>query len=105
MNPHPKQKVEFDEKFLAHVRSLPCAVCLPGEQRTPTDPAHNRKRQANGDIGGQVMRLCRSHHQIQHSVGVKRFMEWAQTERRVNLKGDAKEMWDKWECGVVCSVD
>ena len=97
MRPCPKILPTFNEPFLKHVRCLPCAVCEAQKTRqlTPTQAAHIRKASINGDVGGQVMRLCVLHHQIQHSTGIKRFLEWA-LKIGVDLRADAKRICEEF---------
>lgn len=69
------EKVRQFGALAEYVRTLPCAVC----GRSPVDPAHVRCRRVygawleNGD--GNLIPLCRTHHNEQHSRGIVTFQE------------------------------
>jgi hypothetical protein len=66
----PKTKAARDKKYLAWIRTLPCAVCgKPG----PSEAAHQRILQGGG-IGlkpsdYESIPLCTDCHHIEHAVG------------------------------------
>ncbi len=78
----PRFKQGRDPNFLAWIRQLDCAranvVCV-GE---PVQAAHVKSRGAGGGDIGNVIPLCRTHHQWQHQDGVGDFsqMQWGDRE-------------------------
>lgn len=52
-------------------RKSPC--CIPGCRRRRSDPAHVVSTGAGGKDRGNVVPLCRPHHDQQHLIGVKTF--------------------------------
>ena len=66
----PKTKAARDNKYLAFIRGLPCAVCgKPG----PSEAAHQRILQGGG-IGlkpsdYETIPLCSGCHKLEHAMG------------------------------------
>lgn len=60
-----------DRKALEEARASGCIIC-----RKAADAAHVRSRGAGGDdVPGNLLPLCRTHHQAQHALGWFRFVE------------------------------
>jgi len=84
----PKRTVNKD--LLKNITKLPCLIC---KKNPPSDPHHMTTRGAGGgDTIGNVIPLCRPHHQEFHSLGRKRFMykydaiqKWAEEMLREDL--------------------
>jgi hypothetical protein len=68
----PRFKRGRDPKFLAWIREQPCPFG-PAEQTTPTEAAHVKSRGAGGADMGNTLPMCRIHHRLQHTVGVRSF--------------------------------
>jgi hypothetical protein len=69
----PRMKQRREEAFgdcARMSRLLPCLVC---DRPPPSDPAHVRARGAGGKDAGNVVPLCRKHHQFMSGVngGIK----------------------------------
>ena len=74
INQVPKPKKVVDEDLLAYVSGMICLVnkCY----RTNCDPAHLIKRSKHRlDVPGNVIPLCRIHHQIQENMDNDKFFE------------------------------
>lgn len=73
-----EEKYEKDFGPLAeHVRHLPCLVCAKDGW---SDPAHVRSRGASAGAwlesgDGNLVPLCRRHHEEQHRIGILSFQE------------------------------
>lgn len=81
----PKKPREKNPAFLAFVRELPCLAC----KRNGADPHHIKSRGAGGDDSGNVVPLCRTHHTMVHTYGMKAF----ESKFRINMKAFAGEIW------------
>ena len=70
--PAPRIKPERveDPAHLARVRSLPCIVCQPGNQATPTEAHHIRDGVGMGQKAGdhEAIPLCSLHHRTGFSI-------------------------------------
>lgn len=69
-------------------RKLPCCVC---NKRPPSDPAHVVSRGAGGRDLGNIVPLCRRHHNEQGARGIKTF----QSEHAIDLAAIARELAEK----------
>lgn len=65
-----KAKATPEEKaYMARLKNLPCCVCLPEEQKTPTECHHITL--GSRRIGNFFcLPLCREHHQKVHLLGI-----------------------------------
>lgn len=69
---HPKPKRIVDQSALELFRHGSCELC----HRMEVDPCHIKSRGSGGpDAPFNLIRLCREHHSLQHSVGWIRMME------------------------------
>jgi hypothetical protein len=61
-----------DDAFREWIREQPCAItgCIT---RREIECAHVKARGAGGDDLENCLPLCRTHHQYQHTVGIKSF--------------------------------
>lgn len=68
----PKPIRNKSKKLLAHIRSLPCAVCY---RSPPSDPSHIKSVGAGGeDAAYNVLPFCRACHVEWHTHGVITFL-------------------------------
>jgi hypothetical protein len=64
-----------DDKYRAFIREQPChlwhgALCFI---ELPSVAAHVKSRGAGGPDRGNILPLCRAHHQEQHAIGIRSF--------------------------------
>lgn len=52
-----------DRQFSDWVKALPCLIC--GGAKGPSDPAHVAPRSRGSDDRGNIVPLCRTHHEAQ----------------------------------------
>lgn len=90
----PKPQRIIDEEVLDWARGRPCEVC---GSAPPSDPAHIQTRKSGGpDTKDNVWSLCREHHTMQGTIGIKSFSERFGLEltwvggypRRMGVEGD-----------------
>ncbi len=72
---NPKKKPYRSEKYLAHVRELPCVVC----GRMPVE-AHHVRGYGNAGMGVKpddvwCIPLCHQHHREYHHMGIYSFQK------------------------------
>lgn len=103
VNAVPKPRREWVKAFREWIMRCPCAVCFPGSRPTdehgpfglgmhdPSDPAHVHGRGAGGDDPGNVLPLCRIHHDKQHTKGWE-----ALGLTRAEAAGLAWRYWTAW---------
>jgi len=96
----PIRRVNTDRLAACRAEQFgPCArmarrmgCCVPGCTAAPPldriDPAHVRSRGAGGQDEGNVIPLCRRHHDEQHRRGV---LTW-QLDRRVDMRAEAERV-------------
>lgn len=67
-----------EREYMARVKQLPCCVCLPNEQSTPTEVHHITEGMRR--VGNfYCLPLCRVHHANVHRLGrieVRRLWDW-----------------------------
>jgi hypothetical protein len=80
-----KEEIGEDKKFLAWLRTQPCAIC---KAYPPNDPAHYRTAQNSGTgckpINSAIP-LCRDCHSGQHQIGQYCFRPREEWERLVKF--------------------
>lgn len=70
------KRYKIDRALRREVKAMPCFLCPPGQQRTPTDPCHIKTFGASGiDAWWNMVPMCREHHDAQHRLMWKRFCE------------------------------
>lgn len=82
---HIKKKRISNPALLERVRANPCYVCL----MPTTDAAHIKSKGSGGDdLAGNLISLCRIHHQEQHLKGwVYMFNTYWRLQRELKRKG------------------
>ena len=95
-------------EFLNWVSRRPCCVCGGGTfhdetGETLSDPHHIRARGRGKGVPdlGNVVPLCRRHHNLFHTLGLPRF----QDRFDVSLWSIAKKLGDKWRIKKVRDRD
>ena len=89
--PKPSPALVIPE-YRAYIGSLPCLICLPGDQTTRTEVCHVHTRRNAGDEANLVP-MCSWHHMQQHFVGIRSF-----EDRHVkDLEFEAKQLWARWQ--------
>lgn len=65
-----KPRRVVDKELREKISQMKCLVCF----RSPCDPAHVKTRgSGGGDVIDNLMPLCRSHHSLQHRIGISTF--------------------------------
>jgi Putative HNHc nuclease len=82
---------DFGE-YAEWIARQPCVV-KPSLRWLRTEAAHVRSRGAGGHAEGNLVSLCRVHHQEQHDIGIKSF----QAKYRLDLKAIAASLWATYQ--------
>ena len=85
LRPNRRKDKPRDSKYMAFIKSMPCAVCWVGEQSTPTEVAHVGERGLGVKSDDrETIPLCIVHHRTgaaAHHVLGKNFWQFHQVDK------------------------
>lgn len=73
-----------EKKHLVRVRGLPCCICLPDEQQSPTE-AHHLLRGGRRISHYHTIPLCRDHHNDVSKYSIMMRALWVQVMSKLGV--------------------